>query len=92
MYEQLADVTRTLWPAVPDTPPTTMHAVVFRRFGGPEVLEVDEIPVPSVGAGPRSPRRRHRHRVARRVGLPHGEFLARATTTSCRSAPCATAS
>jgi len=28
-----------------------MHAVVFTRFGGPEVLEVAEVPVPAVGAG-----------------------------------------
>lgn len=47
---QLADVTRSVWPAIPDAPPAAMHAVIFRRFGGPEVLEVDEVPVPPVGA------------------------------------------
>jgi NADPH:quinone reductase-like Zn-dependent oxidoreductase len=51
MREQLADVSRRAWPAVPDAPPATMHAVVFTRFGGPEVLEVTEVPVPAVGAG-----------------------------------------
>ena len=51
MREQLADVSRRAWPAVPDAPPATMHAVVFTRFGGPEVLEVAEVPVPAVGAG-----------------------------------------
>ena len=51
MHEQLANVTGAVWPAVPDAPPTTMHAVVFRRFGGPEVLEVAEVPVPPAGAG-----------------------------------------
>jgi NADPH:quinone reductase-like Zn-dependent oxidoreductase len=49
MHEQLAGVVRSVWPAVPDAPPATMHAVVVRRFGGPEVLEVDELPVPPVG-------------------------------------------
>lgn len=51
MREQLADVSRHAWPAVPAAPPATMHAVVFTRFGGPEVLEVAEVPVPAVGAG-----------------------------------------
>ena len=51
MREQFADVSRHAWPAVPDAPPATMHAVVFTRFGGPEVLEVAEVPVPAVGAG-----------------------------------------
>jgi len=51
MREQLDDVSRRAWPAVPDAPPATMHAVVFTRFGGPEVLEVAEVPVPAVGAG-----------------------------------------
>lgn len=30
---------------------TVMRAVVFRSFGGPEVLEVAEVPVPGVGPG-----------------------------------------
>jgi NADPH:quinone reductase-like Zn-dependent oxidoreductase len=28
------------------TPPATMHAVLIRRFGGPEVVEFGELPVP----------------------------------------------
>ena len=32
-----------------DTPPTQMHAVVTRRYGGPEVLELDTVPVPTPG-------------------------------------------
>jgi hypothetical protein len=49
MRERLADVMPSVWPAVPGAPPATMRAVVFRRFGGPEVLEVGELPVPPVG-------------------------------------------
>jgi NADPH:quinone reductase-like Zn-dependent oxidoreductase len=33
------------------TPPDSMRAVTYSRFGGPEVLEVLEAPVPSPGAG-----------------------------------------
>ena len=33
------------------TPPRTMHAVLIRRFGGPEVLEFAEVPIPEPGAG-----------------------------------------
>ena len=51
MREQFANVSRRTWPALPDAPPATMHAVVFTRFGGPEVLEVTELPVHAVGAG-----------------------------------------
>ena len=32
-------------------PPRTMHAVLIRRFGGPEVVEFAEIPVPEPRAG-----------------------------------------
>ena len=33
------------------TPQRTMHAVLIRRFGGPEVVELAEIPVPEPRAG-----------------------------------------
>ena len=33
------------------TPPRTMHAVLIRRFGGPEVVELAEIPVPQPKPG-----------------------------------------
>ena len=33
------------------TPPRTMHAVLIRKFGGPEVVEFAEIPVPEPRAG-----------------------------------------
>jgi NADPH:quinone reductase-like Zn-dependent oxidoreductase len=33
------------------TPPPTMHALLIRRFGGPEVVEFAEIPVPEPRAG-----------------------------------------
>src|SRR5471030_2799030 len=33
------------------TPPVTMHALLIRRFGGPEVVEFAEIPVPEPRAG-----------------------------------------
>ncbi len=33
------------------TPSRTMHAVLIRRFGGPEVVELAEIPVPEPRAG-----------------------------------------
>jgi NADPH:quinone reductase-like Zn-dependent oxidoreductase len=33
------------------TPPRTMHAVLIRRFGGPDVVEFAEIPVPEPRAG-----------------------------------------
>jgi len=33
------------------TPPRTMHAVLIRRFGGPEVVEFAELPVPEARAG-----------------------------------------
>ena len=33
------------------TPPRTMHAVLIRQFGGPEVVEFAEIPVPRPGPG-----------------------------------------
>ena len=33
------------------TPPRTMHAILVRRFGGPEVVEFAEIPVPEPRAG-----------------------------------------
>lgn len=49
MRERLAGVMPSVWPAVPGALPATMRAVVFRRFGGPEVLEVGELPVPPVG-------------------------------------------
>jgi NADPH:quinone reductase-like Zn-dependent oxidoreductase len=32
-------------------PPNSMHALLIRRFGGPEVVEFAEIPVPAPGAG-----------------------------------------
>jgi NADPH:quinone reductase-like Zn-dependent oxidoreductase len=37
------------WPAVPGTVPATMRAVVFSEFGDPDVLHVDEVPVPMPG-------------------------------------------
>jgi NADPH:quinone reductase-like Zn-dependent oxidoreductase len=33
------------------TPPRSMHAVLIRRFGGPEVVELAEIPLPVPGPG-----------------------------------------
>jgi NADPH:quinone reductase-like Zn-dependent oxidoreductase len=51
MREQFADAAPRAWPPCPDVPPATMRAVVFARFGGPEVLQVAEVPVPAVGAG-----------------------------------------
>ena len=33
------------------TPPRTMHAILVRRFGGPEVVEFAEIPMPEPRAG-----------------------------------------
>ena len=32
-------------------PPATMHAVLIRRFGGPEVVEFADVPVPARAAG-----------------------------------------
>lgn len=39
------------WPSVPATLPTTMNAVVFERFGGPEVLRPAVLAMPTVGPG-----------------------------------------
>ena len=33
------------------TPPRHMHALLIRRFGGPEVVEFAELPVPQPRAG-----------------------------------------
>ena len=33
------------------TPPRTMHAILIRRFGGPDVVELAEIPVPEPRTG-----------------------------------------
>src|SRR5689334_21522356 len=51
MPEQLVDAMPMTWPDAPKTVPTTMRAVVFRRFGGPEVREVAEVAAPPVRAG-----------------------------------------
>ncbi|GAA4789922.1 zinc-binding dehydrogenase [Actinomycetospora chlora] len=40
-----------VWPTVPSAVPATMSAVVFDRFGPPDVLTVDTVPTPEPGPG-----------------------------------------
>ncbi|MFC5137968.1 alcohol dehydrogenase catalytic domain-containing protein [Actinomycetospora rhizophila] len=40
-----------VWPAVPSAIPATMSAVVFDRFGPPDVLALDTVPTPEPGPG-----------------------------------------
>ncbi|MEJ2884986.1 quinone oxidoreductase family protein [Actinomycetospora aeridis] len=40
-----------VWPAVPPEIPGTMAAVVFDRFGPPDVLRLDAVPTPAPGPG-----------------------------------------
>lgn len=51
MSGQTLAVTLDEWPAWDGTVPEQMRAMVFRRFGDPDVLEVAEIPTPQPGPG-----------------------------------------
>lgn len=42
-------LTESPWPDLAGGVPTTMNAMVFREFGGPEVLKMETVPVPDIG-------------------------------------------
>lgn len=49
MSRPTAQVATEVWPTVPELVPTSMKAVRFHFFGGPDVLRVDEVTPPQPG-------------------------------------------
>lgn len=51
MSRSPGDELTTRWPAVPQSPPAQMRAVVFDGYGAPEVLHTTSIDTPAAGRG-----------------------------------------